>query len=88
MNIRLDFELLHLDAETERTLRSLRKTKRVEEIIMFENQIDRNEEGHLQQRTLAEIWKPTINDNHSKVRLQLIDANNFELKPTLIFMVQ
>ena len=55
---------------------------------MDENQIDRNEEGHQQQRTLAEIWKPAINDNYLMVRLQPIDANNFELKPTLISMVQ
>ena len=30
---------------------------------MAENQMDRNEERNQQQRTLAEIWKPTINEN-------------------------
>ena len=51
MHIRLDYELLPLDTEIEGTLRSLRKAKCVEEVIMAENQIDRNEEGHPQQRT-------------------------------------
>ena len=43
MHRRPDSELLPLDTEIERTLRSLRKTKRVEEVIMAENHIDRNE---------------------------------------------
>ena len=55
---------------------------------MDENRIDINEEGHPHQRTFVEIWKPTINDNCSRVRLQLIEANHFELKPALISMVQ
>ena len=69
MHRRPDYELLPLDIEIERNLRSLRKTRCVEGIIMAKNQIDRNEEGHPQQRTLPEIWKPTINDNYLGVRL-------------------
>ena len=88
MHRKPNFELILLDTEIERTLGSLRKTKRVEEITMAENHIDRNEEGNPQQRTLAEFWKPATNDNYSGVRLQPVDANNFELKPTIVSMVQ
>ena len=31
---------------------------------------------------------PIVNDNYSGIRHQLINTNNFELKPTLINMVQ
>ena len=43
MHIRSYFELLSLDTEIERPLRSFRKTKRVEEVIMAGNRIHRNE---------------------------------------------
>ena len=69
MDRRPDYELLPLDTEIKRTLRSLRKTKRVAGIFMVENHIHRNEEGHPQQRTLVEISEPAINDNYSGVRL-------------------
>ena len=49
MHRRPNYELLLLDIEIERTLRSLKKTKCLEEVIMAENQFDKNKEGHPQQ---------------------------------------
>ena len=66
------YELLPYDSKIERTLRSLRKTRLIEESNMFENQTHRNEEGNQQQRTLDEIWKPPINENYSGVRMQFM----------------
>ena len=40
------------------------------------------------QRTMEDFWRPVIRDDYSAVRQPAIEANNFELKPTLITMVQ
>ena len=67
---------------------------------MDENQGDRNSdaysEGHndhnevqnLREPTLGDCWKPMINDNYFEIRQKFINAKNFELKPSLISMVQ
>ena len=34
------------------------------------------------------FWRPIIRDEYSAMRQLAIEANNFELKPTLITMVQ
>ena len=34
------------------------------------------------------FWRPVIRDEYSTVRQPAIEANNFELKPALITMVQ
>ena len=34
------------------------------------------------------FWRPIIRDEYSTVRQPIIEANNFELKPTPITMVQ
>ena len=34
------------------------------------------------------FWRPVIRDEYSVVRQPTIDANNFELNPALIIMVQ
>ena len=39
-------------------------------------------------RTIEDFWKPVIRDDYSAVRQPIIEANNFELKPALITMVQ
>ncbi|KAF5477447.1 hypothetical protein F2P56_004087 [Juglans regia] len=39
-------------------------------------------------RTLKDYVRPVVNDNYSGIRRQTINANNFELKPALISMVQ
>ena len=38
--------------------------------------------------TMEDFWKPIIQDEYSAIRQPAIDANNFELKPALITMVQ
>ncbi|KAF5472037.1 hypothetical protein F2P56_008785 [Juglans regia] len=40
-----------------------------------------------QPHTLKDYVRPVVNDNYSGIRRQTINANNFELKPTLISMV-
>ena len=37
---------------------------------------------------MEDFWRPVIRDEYSTVRQPAIDANNFELKPALIVMVQ
>ena len=37
---------------------------------------------------MEDFWRPVIQDEYSTVRQPAIDANNFELKPALITMVQ
>ena len=49
-----------------------------------QNQGGENQE----QRALRDYFRPFVADNHSGIRCQAINANNFELKPTLINMVQ
>ena len=38
--------------------------------------------------TMEDFWRPSIQDEYSAVRQPAIEANNFELKPSLIIMVQ
>ena len=47
-----------------------------------------NGEQNAQPRTLKDYVWPIVNDNYLGVRRQTINANNFELKPALISMVQ
>ena len=37
---------------------------------------------------MEDFWRPVIRDDYSVVRQPAIEANNFELKPVLITMVQ
>ena len=37
--------------------------------------------------TMEDFWRPIIQKEYSAVRQPAIEANNFELKPTLITMV-
>ena len=37
---------------------------------------------------MEDFWRPIIQDEYFAVRQPAIEANNFELKPTLITMVQ
>ncbi|XP_024033079.1 uncharacterized protein LOC112095390 [Morus notabilis] len=46
-------------------------------------------QNHLhQQRTLQDYFKPVVNENYSGIQHQQVNANNFELKPALVNMVQ
>ena len=67
------------DPEIERTLRSQRKKK---VLAMAEG------EQNAQPRTLKDYVQPVVNENNLGIRRQTINANNFELKPVLISMVQ
>jgi len=41
-----------------------------------------------QQRTLRDLMTPGVQGIASSITYPAVDANNFELKPVLIFMVQ
>ena len=45
------------------------------------------EERPLRQDTMEDFWRPVIQAEYSVVRQPVVEANNFELKPTLITMV-
>ena len=96
MHRKQEAELLPLDIEIERTLRNLRKTTSAENKNMA-NQIEglqailEEEETETPLRpnnTMEDFWRPIIQEEYSAVRQPHIEANNFELKPTLITMVQ
>ena len=95
MHRKSEAELLPLDTEIERTLNNLRKATSVEDGSMA-NQIERlqtileEEEVERPQRpnTMEEFWRPIIQEEYFAVRQPPIEANNFELKPALITMVQ
>ena len=78
----------------ERTLRSLRKTKRAETAAMTDEGLNgaANQEFAAEvpqeQDTMEDLWKSFIQDKYLAVKQPAIDANDFELKPALITMVQ
>ena len=47
-----------------------------------------NEMLGLREPTLGDCWHPMMNEDYSRIGHRPIDANNFELKPALINMVQ
>ena len=95
MHKKSEAELLPLDTEIERTLKNLRKATSSEYKSMA-NQIERlqtipeEEEAMRPQRysTMEEFWRPIIREEYFVMRQLAIEANNFELKPALIQMVQ
>ena len=94
MHRKQNIDLILADTELERTFRSLRKTKRVENSAMAEERQDQTEGQRTAARrppitdTLEDFWRPIIQDEYSAIRQPTVDANNFELKPALITMVQ
>ena len=92
---KLEADLLPFDTEIEITLRNLRKVTSAESKSM-ENQRERlqpiPEEAETdrpqRQMTMEDFWRPVIQDEYSAIRQPAIEANNFELKPALIIMVQ
>ena len=87
-------ELLPLDTEIERTLRGIRKVKSAEMEEMADERVTQavNQEFApevpQERDTMEDFWRPVIQDEYSVLRQPTIDANNFELKPALISMVQ
>ena len=83
-----------LDTKLERTLRNLRKVRSAEITIMAEERMGQTVEQEIaaerppMQDMMEEYWRPVMQEEYSVVRQHAIEANNFELKPTLITMVQ
>ena len=94
MHRKQDFDLIPADTKLERTLRSLRKTKRAKNAAMADERHDQTEEQRTTARrppiteTMEDFWRPIIQEEYSAIRQPTVDANNFELKPALITMVQ
>ena len=94
MHRRPEVDLLPLDTEIERTLQNLRRINSTESRNM-ENQRERlqtipEEEVERNQRsnTMENFWRPIIQEEYFAVRQPAIEANDFELKPALITIVQ
>ncbi|XP_073017834.1 uncharacterized protein [Primulina eburnea] len=79
-------DLLVFDPEIERTARRLRKARREEIKEMAENRDHQNELPR--EVPIREHFRPVINAHYSGIARGTIAANNFELKPVLINMVQ
>ena len=94
MHRKQDSDLLPADTELERTLRSLRKTKKAKNAAMADERHDQTEEQRTAARrppitdTMEDLWRAIIQEEYSAIRQPTLDANNFELKPSLITMVQ
>ena len=95
MHRKPEADMMPLDIEIKRTLRNLRKVTSVESISMENDRerlqpIQEEEETERPQRqmTMEDFWKLVIKDEYSAMRQPTIEANNFELKPALITMVQ
>ena len=95
MHRKPEVELPPLDTELETTLRNLRKVNGAESETIG-NQRERMQpipeeaetERPKRQITMEGFWRPVIQDEYSVVRQLAIEANNFELKPSLITMAQ
>ena len=78
----------------ERTLKSLRKTKRAETATMTDEGLNgaANQEFAAEvlkeQDTMEDLWKSFIQDKYLPMKQPAIDANDFKLKPALITRVQ
>ena len=95
MHRKLEAELLPLETELEKTLRNLKKVRSAESTVMEkQREVQQNTKEEViaerpqRQRTMEDFWRPVIRDEYSAVRQPTIEANNFELKPALITMVQ
>ena len=95
MHRRPNSELSPFDPEIKRTLSRLKKSK-VDNTEMeyhntnrfSESQLDHHEMPGIWEPTLGDYWRPMTNEEYSGIQHQPINANNFELKPSLIFVVQ
>ena len=76
-------DLIPADTELERTLRSLRKTKRAESAALAKEGHDQTEERRTTARrppiidTMEDFWRPIIQEEYSAIRQPTLDANNF-----------
>ena len=94
MHSKQDSNLIPADTVLERTLKSLRKTKRAKNAAVANERHDQTAEQRTATRrppitnTMEDFWRPIIQEEYSAIRQPTVDANNFELKPALITMVQ
>ena len=94
MHRKQNTDLIPADTELEKTLRSLRKIKKAENSTMADERQGQNDEHREAVRrppitdTMEDFWRPIIQDEYSAIRQPAVEANNFELKPALITMVQ
>ena len=94
MHMKPESDLFPLYTELERTLRNLKMVRSVETTIIADERMgqiveqETTAEKPPMQDTMEDFWRPVIQEEHSAVRQPAIEANNFELKPTLITMVQ
>lgn len=82
-----NINLLPVDPEPERTFRYLRGIQRDERNTMAEQEAG-VANGNNQPRAIRDYVRPVVNENYSGIARPAIAANNFELKPGLIHMVQ
>ena len=95
MHRRQKQELLLVDTEIERILKNMKKVKTTEKAVMAEQEgTDQHiptepvTERPQRHRTMEYFWRPILINEYSIVRQPPIEANNFELKPALITMIQ
>ena len=83
MHRKQNTDLIPADTELERTLRSLRKMKRVENSAMADERQDQTKGERTATRrppiadTMEDFWRPIIQDEYSAIRQPTVDANNF-----------
>ena len=70
------------DPEIERTLRQLKKEQKKEANTSLSNMADQ------EQKALRDYAMPSVNGATSSIRRPAIQANNFEIKPAIIQMIQ
>ena len=74
MHRKQNIDLIPADSELERTLRSLRKTKKAENSAMANERADQTEGQRTAARrppikdTMEEFWRPIIQDEYSAIR--------------------
>ena len=94
MHRKKDSDLFSADTELEITLKILRKTKIAENAAMADERHDQTEEQRTTAKrppiidTMEDFWRPIIQEEYSAIRQPTVNANNFELKPALITIVQ
>ena len=81
-------DFLNLDPKIERIVRRLRRERRKRNPEMAEQNDSNQNRNEQEQRALRDYFRPVVNDNYSGIHRQPINANNFELKPALINIVQ